>query len=498
MNGLFATALPPLPLLLWDVPPALEQILAQEGVASSRVRDPHPLAFQAGQFVLFDGRRVPFSVVRATLSAEHVAIDVDLLRQGEPIDPFRALIDTRAGLATWQVGDVSLMERVSRFPKAEIRRRLIHKLQQAIIRAGGLWARLAPFPFPYRSAFNLRADLDEPLVEDYARFARARRPLADCCTHFVSTRAYGENASVLQDLHRFDTQSHGHHHVVYRDPEANRRNVFRAHEMLVDSGFEPSGFAAPHGRWNPGLDAALEELGYLYSSEFQLGYDDLPFYPWRTDRFSRVLQIPIHPVCEGLFMEAGAGGGRAIAQYFAEVVRLKMAAGEPAFVYGHPERRLGRYPEIMAALRDAVVGSPLLWRVTLTEFAQWWRWRLGRAWSIVPRAEGRFEVQFDDWDPEYPLGLEVHRGRHVAALPITGPRMPLRLEDLAYERRDARSHSPAPSISNTAPSLRAAVKSAIDWETVTPLDELAGDSLPARVKKGLRWWKHRTRAGSKS
>ena len=77
------------------------------------------------------------------------------------------------------------------------------------MRAGGFWARLAPFPFPYRSAFNFRADLDEPVAEDYARFARARRPLADCCTHFVSTNAYGENPAVLQDLHRFDTQSHG-------------------------------------------------------------------------------------------------------------------------------------------------------------------------------------------------------------------------------------------------------------------------------------------------
>ena len=102
---------------------------------------------------------------------------------------------------------------------------------------------------------------------------------------------------MLQDLHRFDSQSHGHFHVIYRDPEANRRNLRRAHRVLAESGFEPVGFAAPHGRWNAGLDDVLEDLGYLYSSDFQLGYDDLPFFPpWRGDRFSRVLQIPIHPV----------------------------------------------------------------------------------------------------------------------------------------------------------------------------------------------------------
>ena len=73
---------------------------------------------------------------------------------------------------------------------------------------------------------------------------------------------------------------------------------------------EPVGFAAPHGRWNAGLDAVLDELGYLYSSDFQLGYDDLPFFPWREDRFSSVLQVPIHPICEGLFLDAGVRSGR--------------------------------------------------------------------------------------------------------------------------------------------------------------------------------------------
>lgn len=496
MTSLFPTALPSLPLLLWETPPGLERILSQEGVAFSRVREPHPMAFQAGRFVLYDGRRIAPSVAHATLSPEHVPIDIDTLRHGERIDPFQAIIDNRATMATWLVGGLELTERVSRHPKADIRRRIIRKLQHTITQAGGVWARLSAFPFPFRSAFNIRADLDEALVDDYCRFARARQPLSDCCTHFVSTRAYGEHPSVLQDLLRFDTQSHGHHHVVYRDPEANRRNVRRAHQILSQSGFEPVGFSAPHGRWNAGLDEALEELGYSYSSDFQLGYDDLPFFPWRGDRFSQVLQIPVHPICEGLFMEAGVSSGRVIGQYLAQVVRAKVKAGEPAFVYGHPERRLGRFPEILAALEGPVCGNPLLWRVTLTEFAHWWRWRSERSWSIVTKPEGRLEVQFDDWQTDYPLGLEVHRGKHVASFPVHGPRVPLRLEDLAYERREPRVDAPAPALSPWTPSLKAAVQSAIDWETVTPLDELPVDSISARVKKGLRWWRHRQRAES--
>jgi hypothetical protein len=311
----------------------------------------------------------------------------------------------------------------------------------------------------------------------------------------VSTHAYGEVPAVLRDLRQSDTQSHGHYHVVYRDPAANRRNLERADRLLRDAGIEPVGFAAPHGRWNEGLDGVLEDLGYLYSSDFQLGFDDLPFFPWKAKegRFSRVLQVPIHPVCEGLFFEAGPERGWVVADHLVRAVVARIEAGEPAFVYGHPERRLGRHPEVLAALAKVVAGESLLWRTTLTDFARWWRWRSERLWSVVPRGEGLYEVQFDDWSPEYPLALEVVRDRHVSSTPLPGPRTALRLGDLAYVRREVRMDLPAPEVFARRPSLRAAVRKALDWETVTPLDELPAATLTDRVKKGLRWWHHSRR-----
>jgi len=486
--------LPYLPLLLWDTPPGLELILGQEGVPYRAVTDPHPHAFGGGRFVLFDGRRRSASAARSRLTRGHALIDVNLLRRDFAFDPFAALVDDRAASALWEVGGFRLHERVSRHPKAALRRRVVDRLREAVASSGGLWARLGAYPHPYRSAFNFRADLDETHVADYARFARARRGVGDCCTHFVSTRAYGDQPAVLQDLRRFDTQSHGHHHVVYRDEPTNRRNLGRADALLRESGFEPVGFAAPHGRWNAGLDRVLEDLGYLYSSDFQLGYDDLPFFPWRGDRFSGVLQVPVHPVSEGLFLDAGAADGRAVAAHLAAVVAAKVDAGEPAFVYGHPERRLGRYPEVLAAVSGAAAGVPLLWRVTLTEFARWWRWRAERRWSVVDRGDGRFEVQFDEWSGRYALALEVVRGRHVSSLPVTGPRTALRLGDLAYERREPRAELPSPRRDDRRPGLKAAIRSAIDWETVTPVEELPAYDLASRLKKGLRLW-HHARAG---
>jgi hypothetical protein len=481
--------LPLLPLLLWDTPPGLELILAQEGVPFRKVTEPHALAFRGARFVIYDSRRASASETRAMLTAGHVALDADALRGGTGPDPFEAVVDNRGAVARWEVGGRVLTERVARHDKAAARRRVVDGLRQAVTAAGGVWARLSAFPFPYRSAFNLRADLDETCVADYARFARARRALADCCTHFVSTRAYGGEPAVLQDLRRFDTQSHGHHHVVYGDPGANRKNLERADDLLRGSGFEPVGFAAPHGRWNVGLDRVLEDLGYAYSSDFQVGYDDLPFFPWRGDTFSTVLQVPVHPVCEGLFFDAGETRGRAVAGHLVRVVRAKIDAGEPAFVYGHPERRLARYPEILSALADAVAGEALVWRVGLTEFARWWRWRGGRAWSLVERPNRGLEVQFDDWRPDYPLGLEVVRGRHVATVPLPSSRTAVRLDGLAYEARPPQADIPRPVVVKRPPGVKEIVRTLIDWETATPLDELPAGTIPERVKKRLRLWR---------
>jgi len=490
VTDLYSPMLASLPLLLWRTPPGLELILAQEGVAFETVKDAHPLSFRACRFVLFDSRAKDASSLEGVLSADHVTIDVDDLRRGEAVDPFAALVDQQTARGSWTALPCTVSERVARSPKAWIRRRLIGRLREAVTAAGGVWIRVAPFPYPYRSAFSFRADLDESVPEDYHRFAAARAPLADCCTHFVSTHAYTHHAAVLSDLRGQDTQSHGHFHHVYREPEANRVNLERSHRILRSAGFEPVGFAGPHGRWRPSLDDQLEDLGYLYSSDFQIGYDDFPFFPWKGNRFSRVLQIPVHPVCEGLFLEAGVADPEVIGAYFREVVESRLDAGELAIVYGHPERRLGRMPAILTMLGQAIENHPLVWRATFSELARWWRWRAARRWLVIPRGQHRLDIQFDEWDTEYDFTLEIHRGRFQCSLPVTGPRMSLGLGGLAYERRDdSGAGLDPPALRRGGINLKQTVQAALDWETVTPLEEISRSSIGNRVKRGLRRWK---------
>lgn len=492
---------PALPLVLCDVPPGLILALGQEGVPA--VETPAPRAeaspsLRRGRFVLHDGRTTPEAALRRHLAAGQVPLDVDRYRSGEAVDPFSALVDAVGQPQSWPVAGLAVVERMARYDKAGIRRRLLDRLRRDVAAAGGVWARLAAFPFPYRSAFNLRIDLDEPNPEDYARFALARRPIDDCSTHFVSTAAYGGLPGVLADLRRVDAQSHGHFHHVYRDPASNRRNLERAHALLIAAGFPaPVGFAGPHGRWNAGLDQVLEDLGYLYSSDFQLGYDDRPFYPWRGDRFSRVLQVPVHPLCEGAFFEAG-GDDRAVADHLIATVRAAMAAGEPAFVYGHPEGRLGRYPAIVAALAEAVAGDGLVWRATLTEFARWWRWRIDRKWSVAPTGDGRMEIQVDRADRRYALAVEVVRGEHVATIPVDAPSVRFPLAALAFERRSLRLDPPEPTAIRPPRGLKAAIRAAIDWEKVTPVAEIAATTWAGRIKRELRRLQERGTARRRS
>jgi hypothetical protein len=491
MSEIYRAVLSPLPLLLWRTPPGLELILAQEGIAYEVVRDLHPFAFRRGRFVLFDSRLAAPGTLRAMLTHDQVALDIETLRGNDSINPFQSLVDTQEGHGSWCVRGWTLRERVSRHPKAWIRRHLISALRDRVLAAGGLWMRLASFPYPYRSAFNFRVDLDEPIPEDYHRFSLSRNLLSDCSTHFVSTHAYENAQEVLDDLRRHDTQSHGHFHYVYRDAEANLQNLRRADRILRDRGFEPTGFAAPHGRWNVGLDDAIESLGYQYSSDFQLGHDDLPFFPWKGNRFSRVLQIPVHPICEGLFLDAGARDGGIVKDHLCRVVEEKIQTGEPALVYGHPERRLSRMPEVLIALSRLIERYPLVWRTTLSEFSRWWRWRAGRRYVVIPRDKNRLEIQFEDWDAAYPLAIEVHRGSFVSSIPLSGPRTVVRTDQLVFARREEPRHPVVvpPSINERPVSLKDAVRQAIDWETVTPLEELRGTSLSGRLKKGLRWWK---------
>ncbi len=245
----------------------------------------------------------------------------------------------------------------------------------------------------------------------------------------------------------------------------------------------------------------MEALRISHSSEFGLAYDDLPFFPRGGDNCadeSSVLQIPIHPVSLGIFLEAVQGEGarrasttqqavRAAIDYFRQTAREKYHAGEPVFFYGHPTGRLGRYPQVLHAVFDTADAFGAIWKTTLSRFAAWWRLRGKVRLTVIRRGE-IFTVTSSGRPAGYRVAVEYWRGRHVARMPLDGRVLQFSPSALAYESRAPRG-GVRPVRIDRPEGLRGRLRRMIDWERVTPLEEIPGGGWRNWAKRTLRRWK---------
>ena len=156
MTELYSPMLASLPLLLWKTPPGLELILGQEGVPFETVKDPHPLSFRAGRFVLFDGRVGLAGSMRG------------LAGPGSRHDRRRRAAAGRANRSVRGPGRQQSGDRlVDRRPVDAVRAGgayrprpgfaggLIARLREAVTGAGGVWMRLVPVSVPVSLGFQL-------------------------------------------------------------------------------------------------------------------------------------------------------------------------------------------------------------------------------------------------------------------------------------------------------------------------------------------------------
>jgi peptidoglycan/xylan/chitin deacetylase (PgdA/CDA1 family) len=357
--------------------------------------------------------------------------------------------------------------------------------------AGGIWLRATAFPYPYRSAFNFRLDYDEYDADDFASVLSVVEQQPECFSHFICAASFENQPQALAQLKGGDVGSHGYWHHTYDDVLENRRNVTRGIATLRAHGIEPAGFAAPHGRFNRGLLSVLEELGVRHSSEFGLAYDELPFFP--AD--SSVLQVPVHPICLGICLEAATESGGAdgqalrsaadvLAEYFRWIATAKYQAGEPIFLYGHPERRLGRFPHVLRIVLETVSQFAAVWRTTLSEFTTWWRAR-SELQLRVYRVGDNFEIHVDQRPPGYRFGVEYWRGEHSAPMPIDEPIVQFSPSALVFQGRKPRDLPTLVRLDQPI-GLRSQLLRYLDWEKVTPVEEIGTHHWRGWVKRTLR------------
>jgi hypothetical protein len=372
----------------------------------------------------------------------------------------------------------------------------VPQLRKLVEAAGGVWARLAPFPAGYRSAFCFRFDHDAYVAEDFNAVVAAIAGHEEATTHFICGATHGEHLGALERLDGLDVGSHGFYHHTYADAAENRRNIARGIDVLRRCGIDPSGFAAPHGRSPQSLGAVLAELGVTHSSEFAAAFDDLPYRnercPW---------QIPIHPVCLGIVLEsldadqaadptARQAAADAVAEYFVSVADAKRAAGELCVLYGHPDGRLGRYPHILRTLLEHVAGRSDVWRTNLTSLAWWFDLRDRTRWSLWDTADGWTIRHLDAADTsafDATLSLELNVGAEAASVPLDGrPTHLVRRSMLRPAAASSADELPRPSRREFLSGIKPRLRRWLDWERTTPIAEIGTDHWRGRLKRTLR------------
>jgi peptidoglycan/xylan/chitin deacetylase (PgdA/CDA1 family) len=290
----------------------------------------------------------------------------------------------------------NVTERVATVDKAEVADTMTWMLEQAFAKLDLPFVRVARYPKAAPSIFLFRVDVD-------GLFGPNCRMLAEVAEAHGIRGSFYFNQGLCEaypgDLSRDWLRSHevGHHadvHDLFDTVEQNAANLHRGMDWVAQRlGVKTTGYVAPRGLWNPALDRAMAELDHVYSSDFGLDFDSLPFF---TD--SGILQIPVHPFSperlaihqedEGL----GPPGSRAVLHHYLTALERQVARRRPAHLYGHPEV-LGRMAHsVLPTLFDAVarLGLPTM---TVEAFARWWIERDRTELALFSCPDGTFEIE---------------------------------------------------------------------------------------------------------
>ena len=211
--------------------------------------------------------------------------------------------------------------------------------------------------------FAFRVDTEVPHEKHIVETLKVAEEYSIKMTWFMCMEEMEKQPDIIMRLAETqDIQSHGYLHETYHSVEKNYNNIALADESLRKMGIEPVGFAAPFGIWNESLGTALDKTNYVYSSEFY--NSSFPFYY----KHHKTLQVPIFPVCLGNLLMLKLPINR-IKKYYLNIIEYFCRKNEPMFLYCHPDKRLGKYPEVLKFIMNEVVERGIK-ITTLTDYAK--------------------------------------------------------------------------------------------------------------------------------
>ena len=376
---------------------------------------------------------------------------------------------------------------------AEIKKSNVRKVMASSIRSA-FWKRNLPYvhlwyyPDGYDSVFGFRFDLDEHEPADFEVLLGLLKQYESVISCFVCMKTYEHLDPELKKLseRKIEVASHAYIHYVYQNYPQNRFNLSMAESLLNKYAGPVKGFVAPHGKWHPSLEKALEDSGYLYSSQFCLDYDNFPMFPIVDGRFSKVLHIATHAVCEGVILQKYPYDEYLFDDYYSKVIDELVAQNLPILFFGHPDRRIGRYPNILHNLMKRVGQRQNIWKTNFKTFVDWWLRRHNQIFTLTYengtlRLPQRAESLYS-WEIELP-----DRGRIIASSDqlLKG----IRLNDVDFKSKiEINSAIQEEPVKHSIPKrIKLRLKNWLDWEIKTPLRDLKISNFSTLVKYAMRW-----------
>lgn len=274
------------------------------------------------------------------------------------------------------------------------------------------YARKRPFPGDAPSIAAFRIDTDYGTRDQMGRLYEISVMGGLPFTWFLHTDGH---IGWLDRFSRFEVGEialHCARHRTFRTREENAENIARAHDAMSRAGLpEPIGYAAPNGLWNHGLAEAIDEARFLYSSEFSLAFDALPFRPAlhpskRINRsFYNALQIPIHPVSVGNLARARIADEE-MKSYYRGVIARKIVGEQPLIFYHHPTHERFDVVETIIAASLETGALPM----TFAEYALWWRKRESARITLSLEEDGRLRLDSAERDPTVQINVDYPHG----------------------------------------------------------------------------------------
>jgi len=290
----------------------------------------------------------------------------------------KSVLDTKVRRRNFPTpGPLLPSERVSRRSKQTIREIIQRSLEYLHMMRELPFVSLWFFPDGASTLFNLRIDTDfgaQTQVESLYDLCQKYEIPATWFIETFSSKNWIENYKKMKNQ---EIGLHCFRHHVFPDFKRNEKDIKSGKNTLSRVKIHPAGYAAPFGLWNVSLAKAIEHHGFVYSSEFCLDYDNLPFYPYLGNRFSSVLQIPVHPITTSCLRNAHHSKEDQ-KKYFKNLFKLKMEHHLPLFVYDHPSNaNLSVLNWLLKTIRKQDI--PI---IPLVEYANWWTNRAAMKWFV--------------------------------------------------------------------------------------------------------------------